>query len=168
MLAFALAALRRVIDWTIICLYAFMCLAILAQVLGRYLFDFTIGGAVESATFAQTWMVLLAAGVAMRWGLHNSMDILASRLSAPIYRVLVVISGAACLWFLWVAIKGSFPLLRIGTFQTSPALGLPMWVPYLAVPVGFAYLALETLLFSVQRLRAGAPPAGMVDGGEVS
>jgi TRAP-type C4-dicarboxylate transport system permease small subunit len=158
MLSQVITGIRMLVNGIIICLYAFMCIAILAQVIGRYVFDFSIGSAVESATFAQVWMVLLGAGVAMRMNMHNSMDMIAQTLSKPVYRLLIVISAAACLWFLAVTVQGSLPLLEIGEFQTSAALQIPMLVPYIAIPVGCTYFALEIVLFTLDRWRAGEVP----------
>jgi TRAP-type C4-dicarboxylate transport system permease small subunit len=163
MFSFAIFGLRALVNVIVVGLYGFMCVAVLAQVLGRYLFDFSISGAVESATFAQVWMVLLGAGVAMRLNMHNSMDLIAQRLSKRVFRILLIVSAGACLWFLSITILGSFPLLEIGEFQTSPALQIPMSIPYLAVPVGCAYLALELVLSTVERWRSGGPPEQTVD-----
>ncbi len=166
MFSFAIFGLRALVNVIVVALYGFMCVAILVQVLGRYLFDFSISGAVESATFAQVWMVLLGAGVAMRLNMHNSMDLIARRLSKPVFRALLVLSAGACLWFLAITILGSFPLLEIGEFQTSPALQIPMSIPYLAVPIGCAYLALELVLLTIGKWRAGAAPEQAVDAPE--
>ncbi|WP_158896290.1 MULTISPECIES: TRAP transporter small permease [unclassified Pseudomonas] len=163
-----LAGLRKVIDSLIILLYGFMCVSILVQVIGRYVFNFSTGSIVEAATFAQVWMVMLAAGVAMRMNLHNAMDLLAQKLSRPVYRALVVVSAAACLWFLGVTLLGGLPLLEIGQYQTSPALEIPMSVPYYAIPVGCLYFALEILLYAVKRWRAGKPEEQALDQMEVN
>jgi len=53
-------------------------------------------------------------------------------------------------WFLWLAILGSQRLLQIGQMQTSSALGIPMWIPYLSLPVGLGYFFLE---FSIAYLK---------------
>lgn len=153
----ALSIIRRTVDVVIIGLFAFMCIAIWMQVAGRYLFNFSIGWAFEGATFAQIWMVLLGTGVAMRLNMHNSMEMFAQHLSPRVYRFLIVLSAAACLWFLAISIRGSLPLLRIGSFQTSPALQMPMFIPYLAITVGFLYFALEIVVFTICRYRDGKP-----------
>jgi TRAP-type C4-dicarboxylate transport system permease small subunit len=151
MAAVVLSTLRRLVSIALIFLYAFMCVAVFAQVLGRYVFNFSIDGAVESATFAQIWMVLLGTGVAMRLNMHNGMDMFATRIPLPLFRALLVVSAIFCLWFLGITIWGSKPLLEIGEFQTSPSLDIPMWMPYAAVPIGCAYFALEFVLFTAKQ-----------------
>lgn len=139
-------ALRRVVTAAVVLFYACMLIAVLAQVLGRYVFGYSIPWAAETATFAQIWMVLLAAGIAMRRNLHVGVDVLVVKLPVRQRRTALALSGAACLWFFYHAILGSFALIEIGFIETSPALRLPMWIPYLCLPVGLSYFALEFML----------------------
>ena len=123
-----------------------MTVAVLLQIAGRYLFSYSIDWAAETATFAQIWMILLAAGLAMRDNLHVNVDILTTALPAAVLRVLVAIVAVFCLWFVGLAIVGSFALIDAGRIQTSPVLQLPMWIQYLSLPIGLSYFGLELLL----------------------
>lgn len=143
---FALRLLRRLVDLILITLIGIMILAVLAQVVGRYLFNFSIGEATEIATFAQIWMVLLGAGYAMRERLHVSIETLVEMLPPLLARLLMLPVAALCLWFLWVVFDGGLQLLEIGAIQTSAALQVSMQVPYIALPVSAAYFALETAI----------------------
>ena len=151
------AWLRFVVKWSVVVFYSYMAIAVLVQVLGRYVFNYSIGWAAETATFAQIWMVLLAAGIAMQRNLHVGVDVLASRLPLTIYRLTTLLIGCACLWFLYQAITGSFAMIEFGQIQTSPALGVPMWLPYLSVPIGLTYFALELVLALVRKWQAPDP-----------
>jgi C4-dicarboxylate transporter DctQ subunit len=142
----ALALLRGAVDLTLIFLLGAMFLAVLAQIAGRYLFNFSIAWATEFASYAQIWMVLLGAGYAMRARLHVSIDTLIAALPPLAGRLMMVPILALCLWFLWVVWEGGLLLLEIGQIQTSAGLGVPMTVPYAALPAAAAYLALETLI----------------------
>lgn len=147
------SGLRSIAKWSVIVFYSYMAIAVLVQVLGRYVFNYSIGWASETATFAQIWMVLLAAGIAMERNLHVGVDVLAARLPLPLFRLTSLVIAAACLWFLFQAINGSFAMIQIGFIQTSPAIGLPMWIPYLSLPVGLTYFALELVLAFVRKWR---------------
>jgi TRAP-type C4-dicarboxylate transport system permease small subunit len=151
------AVLRTIARWSVVFFYSYMAFAVLAQVFGRYLFNYSIGWATETATFAQIWMVLLAAGVAMERNLHVGVDVLSSRLPLFLYRAVTLLIGVACLWFLYQAIIGSFAMIRIGQIQTSPALGLPMWIPYLSMPIGLTYFAFELILSFAQKWQGPHP-----------
>ena len=122
-----------------------MCVAVFAQVLGRYIFNYSIDWAVETATWAQIWIVLLGSGLAMRRGMHVSIDVLAQMLPLQVARVTSVAIAIGCVWFLGVVFYGSLPLIEVGTFQTSPALQYPMWVIYMGLPIGASYFALEVV-----------------------
>lgn len=143
---FALALLRRVVDAALILLLATMVTAVLVQVAGRYIFNFSIAEATEIATFTQIWLVLLGAGYAMRTRLHVSIDVLVTMLPPLLARALMVPVAALCLWFLWVVFDGGLLLIEIGAIQTSAALQISMEIPYIALPVSAAYFALEATL----------------------
>lgn len=151
------AATRWLVAGLVLLFFSYMIIAVLAQVGGRYLFNYAIDWTAETATFAQIWMVLLAAGLAMRDNLHVSVDVLANSVPPAVARLLIIIVAAACCWFLGQAIVGSFALMDIGRIQTSPVLQMPMWIPYLSLPVGLAYFGMELLLALALRWRAATP-----------
>jgi len=137
-----------------------MTLAVLVQVGGRYLFDYAIDWTAETATFAQIWMIFLAAGLAMRERLHVSVEMLTDVVPATMQRLFIVVIAAACIWFLWQAIMGSAALIDIGRIQSSPVLQVPMWIPYLSLPVGLVYFGLELLLALAARWPSRIPGTG--------
>jgi TRAP-type transport system small permease protein len=143
--------IRRVVRLFVIAAFVYMCVAVFAQVLGRYIFNYSIDWAVETATWAQIWIVLLGSGLAMQRGMHVSIDILAQMFPLKVARVASVAIAIGCVWFLGVVFYGSFPLIEVGTFQTSPALQYPMWVIYLGLPIGASYFALEVIALLVRR-----------------
>jgi len=144
--AFGLKLVRRVVDVVLILLVGIMVVAVLAQVAGRYVFNFSIGEATEIATFAQIWMVLLGAGYAMRERLHVAIETLVEMLPPLVARLMMLPVGALCLWFLWVVFEGGMLLLEIGAIQTSAALQISMQIPYIALPVSAAYFGLEAAI----------------------
>ncbi|MCE2492429.1 MAG: TRAP transporter small permease [Alphaproteobacteria bacterium] len=145
------SGLRVLVTWLVIGFFGYMAVMVLAQVIGRYLFNYSIDWAAETATFAQIWMIFLAAGLAMRQKLHVSVDALTNVLPVPILRFFTIIIAVPCLWFLWQAIVGSLTLINVGQIQTSPVLQIPMWIPYLSLPLGLGYFGLELVLSLVAK-----------------
>lgn len=137
--------IRQLVSALTIFFFVDMLVVVLVQVLGRY-FAFSIDWAVETATLAQVWMVLLAAGIAMRENLHVRVDALINSLPPGLSRVLTLCVTVVCLWFLSLAIKGSLDLIEVGRIAVSPVLRLPMWIAYLCLPLGLLYFALELIL----------------------
>lgn len=138
--------LRRGAEIAVILLFIYMVTAIAVQVLGRYVFNYSIAGTEETAVFAQVWMVLIGAGIAMRNGQHVGVDVLISRCPARVRQVVSIAAAALCLWFLAVLFRGSFALIEVGGFQSAPATNMPMTIPYLALPIGVLYFALEFVI----------------------
>ena len=62
-----LLKIRKVVNWLVIIFFVYMVLSVFYQVLGRYVFHYKLGIAAETATYAQIWMVLLAAGIGERF-----------------------------------------------------------------------------------------------------
>ena len=139
------SVIRRVVSALVMVFFSYMLLAVLVQVVGRY-FAFSIDWAAESATLAQVWMVLLAAGIAMRDNLHVRVDALINRLPPGLASILTLLVSMICLWFLSLTIMGSLALIEVGRIAVSPVLRLPMWIAYLCLPLGLLYFALELML----------------------
>lgn len=143
---------RRVVSALVVVFFVYMLLAVLVQVVGRY-FAVSIDWAAETATLAQVWMVLLAAGIAMRENLHVRVDVLVNRLPEAVVRVLTLCVTVVCLWFLSLTIMGSLALVEVGRIAVSPVLRLPMWIAYLCLPLGLLYFAMELILALVSPSR---------------
>ncbi|MCB8888293.1 TRAP transporter small permease [Halomonas malpeensis] len=158
-----LQCIRVLIAACIVVLFAYMVVAILTLVAGRYVFGFSVAGAAETATFAQIWVIFLAAGVAMREKLHIGVDILYEALPMFLKRVAALFILLLGSWFLWLAILGSQRLLQIGQMQTSSALGIPMWIPYLSLPVGLGYFFLEFFIAYSRKIFASSTNADQND-----
>jgi TRAP-type C4-dicarboxylate transport system permease small subunit len=156
----ALKAVRGIMDTAVILLFIYMVAAIFAQVIGRYVFNFSIAAAEETATFAQIWMVLFGAGIAMRRNQHVGIDILIALCPRRVQQLVTIVATAIGLWFLWVVFSARFSLMEVGKFHTSAVMQWPMNVAYLALPIGSAYFALEFLIALAPRCLGRGPSHG--------
>lgn len=155
----ALAAIRAVAAVWVIACFVVMTVAVWVQVGGRYFFNYSIASSAEIATLAQIWMVLVGAGVAARQDIHARIDALVNLFALPIRRLLVAAASLLGLVFLFAIVVGAIPMLRQGQFQTTPSLGLPMWIPYLGLIVGPLYFAAEVIDMAVRQWRGETRPA---------
>lgn len=159
----ALRVVRTLVDVVLVALLTTMIGLIMFQILGRYVFNYSISWSEEAAIFVQIWIVMLGAGLAMRNRNHIGIDLVVSRLPAVARVLLKSASFLLSVWFLLVLIVGSFGLISLGMIIKSTALQLPMAVPYAALPIGMSYLLLEFALATFPELaprgkpRAGAP-----------
>ena len=145
-------ALRIAAASVVVACFAYMTLAVLAQVFGRYLFNYSISWTEETAKFAQIWVVFIGAGIAMRRGWHVAVDVLPSKLPLGPARAVSVSIAAGCIGFLGLVVFGSLPLIELGwMFEVSPVLQVPMWIIYLCIPFGAFYFAVEIVLSVIDR-----------------
>ncbi|WP_242656783.1 TRAP transporter small permease [Salipiger marinus] len=151
-LARLLWIVRRLVDGVALLLLTYMGCAIMAQIIGRYVFNYSIAWSEETATFAQVWLTLLGAGIAMRLNQHVGVDLLIRQAPLPVQRLCNTVSFLLGVWFLGVVVVGSLSMLAIGFIVKSPALQIPMAVPYMALPVGFGYFLLEFAVTSLPRI----------------
>lgn len=145
--------IRTFINWLVIIFFSYMVIAVFYQVLGRYIFHYKLGIAAETATYAQIWMVLLAAGIAMKKNMHVGVDILLRVLPKKFQKIIIILSFILVLSFLILALKGCFALILVGFESTSPALGISMWIPYLSVPIGIIYITLELVFVTISKYK---------------
>ena len=145
------SGVRAATRFFVLVCYGYMVLAILVQVFGRYVFNYSIAGAEESATFAQVWLAVMGAGIAMRRGTVFAIEALPAMLPLAPARAVSVAIAAANLAFLGVVIYGSTILIEHGVGQASPSLQIPMWIVYVLIPLGMLYFGLEVVLRTIDR-----------------
>lgn len=145
--------IRKIIRFLVIIFFIYMVLAVFYQVLGRYIFSYKLGAAAETATFAQIWMILLASGIAMRKNMHVGVDILLRKLSVKNQKIVITASTIIIMVFLIMVLKGSVQLIMVGAQSTSPAISVPMWIPYLSVPISIVYIMLELMILTFTKLK---------------
>jgi TRAP-type C4-dicarboxylate transport system permease small subunit len=92
----------------------------------------------ELCIFMVVWMAKFGAAYGVRTGIHVGVDILVEQLTGDAKRVLIVAGLlAGALFTVIIGTLGAHLVWHIaGTGQTSAVLELPMWVVYLAVPLG--------------------------------
>ena len=154
-----LFAVRFVVNVVAICLLCAMTFLIMFQIFGRYVFNYSISWSEELAVYSQIWLVMLGAGIAMRNRHHASVDIVIARLPPLIQLVFRSTSVLLVVWFLLVVIASSFSMLAFGMIVSSPALQLPMAIPYAALPVGLSYFLLEFAIATFPEVRKHASAA---------
>ncbi len=113
------------------------------NVIGRYGFGGGVFAADELQTYILVYLAFLGAALASWRGVHLRMDVLAQRLPARMQKillwcelVLVVALSALVTWVAWRYVAEMYALgARSQTAQ------LPMWIPHLALLLGFGLMA---------------------------
>jgi len=101
----------------------------------------------ELCIYMFIWMAKFGAAYGVRTGVHVGVDVLVNMLEAP-YRNRVILFGLMC-GALFTAIVGVFGAIFVGqmfqTGQQSNDLEAPMWIVYLAIPLGSGLMCFRFL-----------------------
>jgi len=165
--------LDRLEEWIIATLMALATIVIFVAVVHRYLSGLPVPAlqdvlisintswAQELCIYMFVWMAKFGAAYGVRTGIHVGVDVVVNRLSAPWRRKLVVfglLAGAA-----FTGIIGTLGAVFVERMRTegssvSPDLEWPMWIIYLAVPIGSFLMCLRFLQVMVRFIRHGELP----------
>jgi C4-dicarboxylate transporter DctQ subunit len=115
------------------------------------------------------WMAKFGAAYGVRTGIHVGIDVLINRLSPPRRRAFVLFGLGAGAFFTGIiaAFGAGFVWHVAQTDSTTADFELPMWIVYLAIPLGSALMCFRFLEVAVAFLRSGELPHhdhGHVDG----
>jgi C4-dicarboxylate transporter DctQ subunit len=101
----------------------------------------------EACIYLFVWMAKFGAAYGVRTGIHVGVDILAERLEGAARRTITTIamSGGVVFTAIITWIGTDFVLHVRQGGQTSPDLEMPMWIIYLAVPLGSALMCFRFL-----------------------
>lgn len=159
-------------EWLIASLMGAATIVIFIAVLHRYMSGFAIPGlqdaliklntswAQELTIYMFVWMAKFGAAYGVRTGIHVGVDVLINRLG-PKRHTQMVIFGllAGALFTGIVGTLGATFVWEIGhTEQTSSDLEVPMWMVYLAVPLGSYLMCFRFLQVAVQFIKTGNLP----------
>lgn len=139
--------LDKYFENTVACiLLATMTAAIFLQVVTRTL-DFSVSWTEELARYCFIWLVYIGISFAVAKKSHIKIEAINMLLDEKEKKYLSLFSDMVFFLFSSVILFKStqmvINLYLLG--QTSPALGLPMWMVYLAGPVGFALTAFRLI-----------------------
>ena len=99
----------------------------------------------EITRYVSIWVVFLAAGLGVRYGIHLGVDMVAMALPEKMRRVMFVFSYLLMLGFQWVLLFYGTQLAISNHAQQSASLQMHMSYAYAAIPVGAAIMIFETL-----------------------
>ena len=113
------------------------------NVVARYIFGSSLTWAGELTVYLFLWSAFFGAAYCFKEDAHISITILLEKLPPKWGKALLILSHTVTLVFLlavsWYGYK--YLLLDIELDERSIDLDIPMWIPYLAIPVSFAFAA---------------------------
>jgi C4-dicarboxylate transporter DctQ subunit len=159
-------------EWIIATLMGAATVVIFVAVLHRYLSGLPIPGvqdalikintswAQELCIYMFVWMAKFGAAYGVRTGIHVGVDVLINRMDERWHARFVVFGLLAGAVFTGIVgtLGANFVWHMAQTEQTSADLEMPMWIVYLAVPLGSYLMCFRFLQVMVNFVRTGELP----------
>ena len=159
-------------EWFIAFLMAAATLIIFVAVIHRYasglpipvvqdfLLRINTSWAQELTIYLFVWMAKFGAAYGVRTGIHVGVDVLINRLNTPLKKkfILVGLLAGASFTGIIAALGADFVFELSGTSSTSEVLELPIWIVYLAIPLGSSLMCFRFLQVSWNFARGGELP----------
>lgn len=128
--------------------FVVMTLCAFAQVVNRNFIGAGISWFDELARYAMVYLTILATEAGLRDGSQISitafidkMPPVAKRAFQIIVKLIIIAFSLSIMWSTMDLVS-----MQIRSGQTSAAMGMPMWLPYLSLPVGFGIISLVQML----------------------
>ena len=115
------------------------------EVFGRYVIGVMPVWSGEASTYALVWASMMGGAVGLRKGYQVSLNILINKLPKISFRVATGCMYAGMLVFLGLMTWFGMHQTVVNMHQLSTAIGIPMSLPYLALPTGFMLMLLITV-----------------------
>jgi TRAP-type C4-dicarboxylate transport system permease small subunit len=148
----AIAALERVIMATGVIL---MAVNTIANVISRFVFNHSLIFAEELNSIFILLVTFAGVGYAARHGRHIRMSAISDALPARARKILMIgitaITAILLLILAWYAVQYILSLYAKG--RVYPALGIPVYISYLWVPIGLLVTGIQYALTFVKNLR---------------
>lgn len=145
--------LERALDALAATAVAAMAAAMFYQVFGRYVLSHAPSWSEELARYLMVWLTMLGSAAVLRAGGHITVTTLTDALPPAVQRAVLAVRDAALVSACGVLAWWGTGYAAINGAQESAAMEIPMRIPYAALPVGAALIAVLVLLARF----AGAP-----------
>jgi TRAP-type C4-dicarboxylate transport system permease small subunit len=149
--------MRRLMVSVIFLLSGVMFLVVIAQVIFRYILSQPLPWSEELARYLMVWVACLAASEAYAKGNHVGVSLILDATKPSLRKIMILTIHLAVSVLMGVIIYQGFRLSFLLRDQRSPALGLPMTWPYMAIPVGAVLILVQALALFFKQVGEPSP-----------
>ena len=133
-------------NWVVIGLMGSMAALVFANVVSRYVYNYSIIWVEELTQYQMIWITYLGAGLALRQGRHVAVDLVGDLLPPGLRRRLRIFIGVVILGFLFATTWFGFQIAAFTWNQETPVMNIRTGIPYLGVPLGALVCGLHLVL----------------------
>ena len=136
-----------------IILMAAITLVLFVAVVYRYFLNAPLFWANEASIFMITWLTFLGGSLGLKYKSQASITFLVDRFSETGKRILMIVTHVIILAALAVLMYLSYEWVLTLSPQKSSSMRIPMWIPYLSVPVGLTFAFIHLLDYMVELIK---------------
>lgn len=144
--------LERLEEYFLEFLLAAMTLISFAQVIARYVFNYSFVWALELTDLVFAWFIFMGASYGVRVSVHIGIDALVKLMGPRLGRWVGSLAAALCVVYSCILALGGWQyvsrLFEFGVYLQD--LPIQQWVPKIVLPIGFALLALRFFIVFVK------------------
>jgi TRAP-type transport system small permease protein len=126
---------------------------VFVQVVFRFLIDLPLAWSEELSRYSFVWLTMIVAPVCIRLKANIGTGTLAA-MPARTALIVELCGGALTLLFAVVLLVWGAMLLDVVKLQRSPAMGIPMYWVYAAIPCGASLMIIEIVALLAAALKA--------------
>ncbi|HWK85045.1 MAG TPA: TRAP transporter small permease [Caldimonas sp.] len=134
--------LERLEEGLISFLMAAMTLLTFAQVVARYVFNYSFTWALELTGVMAAWLIFIGMSYGVRVGAHIGIDSLVKTLRPQAARIVGMVASTLCIVYAAIVTIGGWQYVRkmheVGILMED--LPVAQWIPRLVLPIGFVLL----------------------------
>lgn len=139
----------RAAQFLVMALMVGISLLTFAQVIFRYFLNYSLYWSEELARYVLMWITFIGASIGFKHKAHMGIDFIVRRLGADGRKVMALIIDVVTGIMAIVMLLWGYQLAMFVSMQFSPALFLPMTVPYISIALGGLLTLLHSLAFIV-------------------
>ena len=137
--------INRFTEMAVFVIVSAMAFDVLVEVVFRYVLLLPLFWTEEFARYCLVWSSLLAAGIALKRGQHIAVTFIAEKFPQRIRTAAALGGDILVAAMVTVIFWGGIYLVILTRHQLSPAMRLPMSLPYMAIPTGAAVMLFHVL-----------------------
>ncbi|MYL32102.1 TRAP transporter small permease subunit [Pontibacillus yanchengensis] len=124
-----------------------MAIVVTLAVAFRYVLQSPLSWAGEISVFLLIWISFIGGSLGLKYKSQAAVTIVVEYIPENIKRMVMIVGHICMLLFLFILIYYSFTwiLSPSVSYQKSTTLLVPMWIPYMAVPLGLTFAAVHLL-----------------------
>ena len=146
---------NKIEEWILVVLMSALAVIVFLQVIFR-LFSGSLPWSEEISRYITIWASFLGASYGFRYGAHIGVEAFKAWLPFRARRVVDLLANLAVIILAALMMYYGYSIivnvhLKFG--QVSPAMRMPMWIAYLAIPVGYLFMILRNIGLCVDAIR---------------